>query len=394
MTVPLSVLDLAPVSAGSSPRQALRNTVELARKAEEWGYHRYWLAEHHFVAVASASPITLIALVAAATSRIRVGSGAVQLGHHTSASIVEGFGTVDALHPGRLDLGIGRSGHRRAQFGAEAGAPKGAHPVDDAATGRTTVRDGVVVPPAFDPRGLGDRRRYLAGLAALHLPGAEPLDFAAQVAEIRALLDGTYVSADGVPLHAVPGEGARVQLWLFGSSGGESAELAGRLGLPFAAAYHTAPGTALEAVAAYRAAFRPSVQLAEPYVVVSADVVVAEDDATARHLASTYGHWVHSIRAGGGAAEILDPDTAAPLTPDQRRLVEDRLATQFVGSPATVVERLGALQRATGANELLVTSVTHDHAARLASHRLLAEAWGLPPAARDGHARTGAAVTP
>ncbi len=208
------------------------------------------------------------------------------------------------------------------------------------------------------------------------------------------MLDGTYVSADGVPLHAVPGEGARVQLWLFGSSGGESAELAGRLGLPFAAAYHTAPGTALEAVAAYRAAFRPSVQLAEPYVVVSADVVVAEDDATARHLASTYGHWVHSIRAGGGAAEILDPDTAAPLTPDQRRLVEDRLATQFVGSPATVVERLGALQRATGANELLVTSVTHDHAARLDSHRLLAEAWGLPPAARDGHARTGAAVTP
>uniref|UniRef100_UPI002454855F LLM class flavin-dependent oxidoreductase n=1 Tax=Nocardia farcinica TaxID=37329 RepID=UPI002454855F len=125
MTVPLSVLDLAPVSAGSSPRQALRNTVELARKAEEWGYHRYWLAEHHFVAVASASPITLIALVAAATSRIRVGSGAVQLGHHTSASIVEGFGTVDALHPGRLDLGIGRSGHRRAQFGAEAGGGGG-----------------------------------------------------------------------------------------------------------------------------------------------------------------------------------------------------------------------------------------------------------------------------
>jgi len=404
MSVPLSVLDLAPISAGSTPQQALRNTVELAQRAEQWGYHRFWLAEHHFVAVASSSSITLIGLVAAATSRIRVGSGAVQVGHHTAASIVEGFGTIDALYPGRLDLGLGRSAHRRAKFGqaADAAAPDQGTAVADPGTGTAVAaaggqpgapvsgvkpatevreRDGVVIPPPFDFSALAVKERYLAGLQALHLPGAQPVDFPDYLDQVRALLDGTYRTPEGVHLHAVPGERARVQLWLFGSSGGESAELAGRLGLPFAVAYHTVPATALDAVHAYRAAFRPSVELAEPYVVVSADVVVAEDDATAQHLASTYGHWVHSIRAEGGATEVLDPDTAAPLSPQQRRVVEDRLLTQFVGSPDTVVRRLDALQRATGASELLITSVTHDHKARLESHRLLAQAWGLREAA-------------
>lgn len=376
MTVPLSILDLSPISAGSSAAQALRNTVDLAQHAEQWGYHRYWLAEHHFVSVASSASLTLLGLVAAATSRIRVGTGAVQVGHHTSASIVEAFGTVDALHPGRLDLGLGRSGHRRGQFGAEKSAAKGGRPVLDAVTGRTRIRDGVVVPPPFDPRGITDRSRFVASLAALQQPGAEAPAFADQVDEVRALLDGTF-TVDDIALHAVPGEGARVELWLFGSTAGESAEVAGRLGLPFAAAYHVAPGTALDAVEAYRAAFRPSAVLAEPHVIVSADVVVAADDATARHHASTYGHWVHSIRSGSGASEYLDPATAAPLTADQLRLVEDRLAAQIVGSPETVTERLEALVRVTGAAELLVTTITHDHADRLESHRLLADAWGL-----------------
>ncbi len=376
MTVPLSILDLSPISEGSSAAQALRNTVDLAQHAEQWGYHRYWLAEHHFVSVASSASLTLLGLVAAATSRIRVGTGAVQVGHHTSASIVEAFGTVDALHPGRLDLGLGRSGHRRGQFGAEKSAAKGGRPVVDAVTGRTRIRDGVVVPPPFDPRGITDRSRFVAGLEALQQPGATAPDFPDQVDEVRALLDGTF-TVDDIALRAVPGEGAQVQLWLFGSTAGESAEVAGRLGLPFAAAYHVAPGTALDAVEAYRAAFRPSAVLAEPHVIVSADVVVAADDATARHHASTYGHWVHSIRSGSGASEYLDPGTAAPLTADQLRLVEDRLAAQIVGSPDTVTERLEALVRVTGAAELLVTTITHDHADRLESHRLLADAWGL-----------------
>ncbi|MBF6300363.1 LLM class flavin-dependent oxidoreductase [Nocardia amamiensis] len=377
MTVPLSILDLSPVSTGSTPQQALHNTIDLAQHAEQWGYHRYWLAEHHFVAVASSSSITLIGLVAAATTRIRVGSAAVQVGHHTSASIVEAFGTIDALYPGRLDLGLGRSGHRRIQFGAEAARPKGGKTVGDSVTGRTEIRDGVVVPPPFDPRRIVDRSRFIASLSTLQQRGAQPLDFAEQVEEVRALLDGAFVSPEGVALHAVPGEGAQVQLWLFGSTAGESAELAGRLGLPFAAAYHVSPGTALDAIESYRAAFRPSPILAEPYVVISADVVVAHDDATAQLLAAGYGHWVHSIRSGAGAAPYPDPATIEPLTADQQRLVDDRLATQFVGAPSTVVERLAALQQVSGADELLVTSVTYRHADRLESHRLLAEAWGL-----------------
>ncbi|MEU4415311.1 LLM class flavin-dependent oxidoreductase [Nocardia salmonicida] len=375
MSVPLSILDLSPISEGSSAAQALRNTVDLAQHAEQWGYHRYWLAEHHFVSVASSSSLTLLGLVAAATSRIRVGTGAVQVGHHTSASIVEAFGTVDALHPGRLDVGLGRSGHRRSQFGAETATTRGGRPVLDAVTGRTEIRDGVVVPPPFDPRRVTDRSRFLASAEALQQPGAESLDFADQVAEVQALIAGRYFTPKGVELHAVPGEGIDAELWLFGSSAGESAELAGKSGLPFAAAYHVSPGTALDAVAAYRAAFQPSEQLAEPRVIVSADVVVAADDDTAGHHASSYGHWVHSIRSGG-ATEYLDPATASPLTPDQLRLVADRLASQIVGSPTTVVERLDALQKVTGADELLITTITHDHADRLESHRLLAEAWG------------------
>ncbi len=383
MTIPLSILDLAPISAGSTAQQALRNTIDLAQHAEQWGYRRYWLAEHHFVSVASSSSITLIGLVAAATTRIRVGSAAVQVGHHTSASIVEAFGTIDALYPGRLDLGLGRSGHRRTQFGAQPTHPKAGHPVADTVTGRPQVRAGVVVPPPFDPGRITDKSKFLASLGALQQQGAQAPDFPDQIDEVRALLNGTYRGAEGVALHAVPGEGAQVQLWLFGSSAGETAELAGKLGLPFAAAYHVSPGTALDAVAAYRAAFRPSADLAEPYVVISADVVVAPDDARAQHLAATYGHWVHSIRSGAGAAEYLDPDAATPLTPEQHRLVDDRLATQFVGSPRTVVERLQALQRVTGANELLVTSITHRHEDRLESHRLLADAWGRAPASPD-----------
>ncbi|MBF6273312.1 MULTISPECIES: LLM class flavin-dependent oxidoreductase [Nocardia] len=372
MTVPLSILDLSPVSAGSTPRQALRNTIDLARHAEAWGYRRFWVAEHHFVAVASSAPTTLIALIAAATDSIRVGSAAVQAGQYTSAAVVEAFGTIDALYPGRLDLGLGRSAHRIAEVRSAGVKPV---PAPDRPT---RVRDGVVIPPPFSPGRLLDTTRLAASFEALQLPGTKPLDYGRQVREIRDLLSGNYRSSEGVALHAVPGEGAEVQLWLFGSSGGESAQLAGRLGLPFAANYHVSPGTIVETVEAYRAAFRPSAVLDRPYLVVSADVVVADDDATATHLASTYGHWVYSIRSGAGAAEYLDPDTAPPLTEQQQRLVHDRVTTQFVGAPNVVAERLSALQQLTGADELVVTSVTYRHEDRLRSHELLASEWGLP----------------
>ena len=379
---PLSVLDLAPISEGSNPAAALANTIDLAQHAEQWGYRRYWVAEHHFVAVAGSNPAVLIGQIAGATTTIRVGSAAVQVGQTTAVSVVESFGLLDAFHPGRIDLGLGRSGQRRAEAVTATPTPSTPTPSTPAATlprlpRPSRVVDGVVLPEPFDVSALLANSRLARSFEVLTQPGAQTPDFAEQVADIAALLEGTYRSPSGLQLHAVPGEGADVELWIFGSSKGQSAQVAGARGLPFVANYHVSPGTTLEAVQAYRAAFRPSAVLAEPYVVVSADVVVAEDDDTARHLASTYGHWVYSIRSGHGAVEYPDPATAPPLDDEQRALVADRLETQFVGSPDTVVERLAALGKLTDADELVITSVTHDHGDRLRSHELLAKKWGL-----------------
>lgn len=368
--IPLSVLDLAPISSGSDAAAALRNSVALAQHCEELGYRRFWLAEHHFVAVASSSTITLIGLIAAATERIRVGSAAVQIGHHTSTSVVEGFGTIDALYPGRLDLGLGRSGQRRSEALAAATRAPRRTPAPERVVG------GLLIPEPFPIEQLLSSPRLAALHTAVQFPGTTPPDFADAVDEVLALLAGNF-TADDVALSAVPGEGAQVSVWIFGSSKGQSAQVAGANGLPFVANYHVSPSTVLEAVEAYRASFRPSKVLAQPYVVVSADVVVAADDDTARRLASTYGHWVYSIRSGAGAAPYLDPASAPPLTDEQYALVADRVRTQFVGAPDTVVEGLSTLARVTGADELVVTSVTHDFADRKRSHELLARAWGI-----------------
>jgi alkanesulfonate monooxygenase SsuD/methylene tetrahydromethanopterin reductase-like flavin-dependent oxidoreductase (luciferase family) len=370
MTVPLSILDLAPIVAGGTVRDALRNTIDLARRAEEAGYHRYWLAEHHLaLGVASSAPAVLIGLVAAATGRIRVGSGAVQLGHQTPLAVVEQFGTLDALHPGRIDLGLGRSGQRRAEVAKAASAPP---PVREAA-----LVDGLLIPRPYSFASLAKSPLFALYGALLQQPGAESPDFADQVDEITALLAGTYRSPEGHEAHAVPGEGAEPQVWILGSSGGQSAQVAGERGLPFAANYHVSPATVLEAVNAYREAFKPSAALAEPYVLVSADVVVARDDETARRLASPYGLWVRSIRTGRGAIPFPTPEEAAAheWSEEDRALVADRIDTQFAGSPQTVAERLRVLRRVTGADELLVTTITHDHADRVRSFQLLAEEW-------------------
>jgi alkanesulfonate monooxygenase SsuD/methylene tetrahydromethanopterin reductase-like flavin-dependent oxidoreductase (luciferase family) len=371
MSVPLSILDLSPISEGGDAATALRNTVDLARHAEQWGYKRYWLAEHHFVAVASSQPALVIGQIAAATERIRVGAAAVQLGHTTAAAAVESFGILDAFHPGRIDFGVGRSGQRQRDASTKPGAAKPTREL------RTEWRDvgGVVVPPPFDIRTLvTDALR--AQLSVLQQPEAVTPDFADQIDDILAMLDGRYRVGD-LPVHAVPGERAGLTPWVFGSSKGQSARVAGARGLPFVASYHITPATALDAVDAYRAAFTPSPTLEKPYVVVSADVVVADDAETARHLASTYGHWVYSIRKGGGAVPYPDPDTSGPLTDEQQAVVKDRTATQFVGDADTVAEKLETLAGVTGADELVVTSVTHRHADRLRSHELLAKRWGL-----------------
>ncbi|OBH20064.1 luciferase [Mycobacterium sp. E1715] len=371
MTVtPLSILDLSPITAGCDPATALRNTIDLAQHAERWGYKRYWLAEHHFVAVASSSPAVLIGQIAAATDHIRVGSAAVQIGHTTPIAVVESFGILDALYPDRIDMGLGRSGQRRTEAAA---SPPAASP---SAPRLWTDVEGIVIPAPFDPTALMKSDRMRAQASVLAQPCAQPADFGEQIDAIEALLDGTY-SVDGHELHAVPGERAQLTPWIFGSTRGQSADVAGARGLPFVASYHITPGTALDAIAAYRDAFRPSARLDRPYVVVSADVVVAEDSATARHLAAGYGRWVHSIRSGQGAIPYPDPDLCEPLTDDELELVADRTATQFVGNPDEVADRLELLRRVSGADELVITSVTHRHTDRLRSHELIAKRWGL-----------------
>ena len=373
MTVPLSILDLAPISEGSDAATALLNTVDLAKHAEQWGYKRYWIAEHHFVAVASSAPAVLIGQIAAATERIRVGAAAVQLGQTTAVAVAESFGMLDAFYPGRIDLGVGRSGPRRR----DPNKPRAPKP--DLSTEWRDV-GGVVVPPPFDISALMRNPRLRAKMSVLTQQEAVPPDFGDQVCDILAMLDGSYRIAyqDGtVDAHATPGEGAGLTPWVFGSSKGQSAQVAGARGLPFVASYHITPSTALDAVDAYRAAFQPSAALAEPYVVVSADIVVADDSATARHLASSYGHWVHSIRAGDGAIPYPDPDGVTPLSDEENELVKDRTATQFVGDADEVADKLDTLRRVTDADELVITSVTHRYSDRLRSHELIAKRWGL-----------------
>jgi alkanesulfonate monooxygenase SsuD/methylene tetrahydromethanopterin reductase-like flavin-dependent oxidoreductase (luciferase family) len=370
---PLSVLDLVPVTSGSTAAGALRNSIDLACQAERLGYARYWFAEHHLnPGVAGTSPAVVLALTAAATSAIRIGSGAVQLGHRTALSTVEEFGLIDALHPGRLDLGLGRSGGRPASRDSVP-AQAGGTPVVD---GRAP--NGLRIPPRFSPEHLLKSPRFQLQKTLLQQPGAQAQDYGEQVDDILALLRGSYRSAEGVEAHVVPGEGADVQVWILGSSGGQSAQVAGANGLRFAANYHVSPATVLEAAEGYRAAFRPSADLDRPYVSVSADVVVAADEATARELATGYGLWVRSIRSGEGAIAFPTPQQARAHTwtdPD-RALVADRVDTQFVGSPKQVAGQLEQLREATGADELIITTITHDHADRVRSYELLAEEWG------------------
>jgi alkanesulfonate monooxygenase SsuD/methylene tetrahydromethanopterin reductase-like flavin-dependent oxidoreductase (luciferase family) len=378
-TTPLTVLDLVPISSGSSPAEALRNSIALARATESFGYYRYWFAEHHLnPGVAGTSPAVVLALTADATSTIRIGSGAVQLGHRTALSTVEEFGLIDALHPGRLDLGLGRSGGRPQPHPQDREpALVGAARQDDTGKGSRRAPNGLLIPPRFSVEKLLGSPRFGMQKRLLQLPGASPQDYGEQVADILALLRGTYRSPDGVEGHAIPGEDANVQVWILGSSGGQSASVAGENGLRFAANYHVSPATVLEAAQGYRAAFRPSADLDKPHVSVSADVVVAKDEAAARELASGYGLWVRSIRTGEGAIPFPTPTEAGAhtWTDEDRALVADRVDTQFVGSPGQVADKLEQLQEATGADELIITTITHDPADRVRSYRLLADEW-------------------
>jgi luciferase family oxidoreductase group 1 len=323
-TVALSVLDLVPVNSRNDPAEALRFTTELARQAERWGYRRFWVAEHHNMpAIASSAPAVLIAHLAAATSTIRVGSGGVMLPNHAPLVVAEQFGTLEALHPGRIDLGVGRA-------------------------------------PGTDGRTALALRRSMAGLSAEHFPE--------EFEDLRAMLAG-----DPTRLRAVPTPAGTPQFWLLGSST-FSAALAGKLGLPFSFAHHFAAANTEPALAVYRRSFQPSATLDRPYAMVAVNVVCADTDSDARYLARP--GWLSFLALRSGRPVPLPtPEQAAehPFGPAEAAFLQERLAGQAVGSPDTVRRQLTELLERTGADELMVTSQLYDLADRLRSYELVAD---------------------
>lgn len=335
--VPLSVLDLAPVPTGSDAGAALRATTQLARHVEELGFRRFWVAEHHNMpGIASSSPAVLLAHLAAATDRIRVGSGGVMLPNHAPLVVAEQFGTLAALHPGRVDLGIGRA-------------------------------------PGTDQLTAYALRRTMQGLDAEQFPQ--------ELADLFGFLSGDF--AEDHPfrrIDAVPHAGTAPDVWLLGSSG-YSAQLAGRLGLPFCFAHHFSAANTVTAMSLYRENFRPSTHLAAPHGMIAVSVVCAEDDETARTLAAPFLLSFLRLRAGR-RGPVPTPQEAAdyPYTTLDRQLLEERVAGQAVGSPQTVRARLEELLATTGADELMLTTTTFDPADRLRSFDLVAR--DIAPALR------------
>ncbi|MBL7259973.1 LLM class flavin-dependent oxidoreductase [Actinoplanes sp. LDG1-01] len=297
-----------------------------------------------------------------ATSVPSTAEPAAPAGSSTGGAALAGSSTGGVAPAGSSTGGVALAG---SSTGASAGHAE------------ARVVDGLLIPKHFDFTPLATSPRAALFGKLLKQPHAEPLDLDQVVEDLQTLIAGPYTDGLGNEAHAVPGEGSDLELWILGSSGGESARVAGARGLPFAANYHVAPAKVLEAVEAYRAAFRPSKTLSAPHVLVSADVVVAEDDDTAKNLAIPYGLWVRSIRNGTGAIPYpsVDEALAHVWTDEDRDLVADRLDTHFVGSPRTVAERLETLRRVTAADELLVTTITHDHTDRVRSFELLAKEW-------------------
>ena len=327
--IPYSLLDLAPVCEGSTPREAFANMTALARHAEALGYHRYWLAEHHNMpGIASAATSVLVGHVAGATTRIRVGSGGVMLPNHAPLQVAEQFGTLASLYPGRIDLGLGRA------------------PGTDQATTRAL-------------------RRYYESADAF------PQD-------VTELLGYFEPARPGQPVQAVPGAGLDVPVWILGSSL-FGAQLAAALGLPYAFASHFAPAAMEEAVALYRRTFRPSGRLAAPYVMLALNVVGARTDAEARRLFTTQQQ--SFVRLRRGMPGLVPPpvdDIEAFWLPHEKAMVEQALACAVVGSPDTLAAGIAAFVQRHQPDELMLTANIFDHQARLDSFALAAEACRAP----------------
>ncbi len=320
--IPFSILDLSPVPMGSSVAQALRNTVDLARSAERWGYHRYWLAEHHSLpGVASAATAIVIAQVAAATESIRVGAGGIMLPNHAPLVIAEQFGTLESLFPGRIDLGLGRA------------------PGADQSTARALRRNLASNPDEF-PQDVIELMQYFAP--------AEP----------------------GQRIVAVPGAGLKVPLWILGSSL-FGAQVAAALGLPFAFASHFAPAAMMDAIAIYRQRFRASAQLQRPYLMLGFNVFAADSDEEARFLATSMQQAFVNLRSGQPTQ--LPPPVAGyeeQLSGTAKAVLADVLSCSAIGSPATVEQAVRDFVKRTSPDELMLTSQMFDHAARLRSFEI------------------------
>lgn len=376
MVTPLSVFDLVPLSEGQSPQEALQASLGLARRAEELGYARLWYGEHHLNAgVLGYAPALMIGLAGAVTSSLRLGSGAVLAGQRTALSIAEEFSLLQAAFGPRVDLGIGRAAIRRQN--SRAGMPP-ARSVPEASRDRST-REGLLLPAAPDLSQLLGSDRLEAASKLLVPEGAVIPGYGELIDQLLAFLDGE-ANIDGVELpEAAAPTPDSPEVWVLGSSAGESAEVAGRQGLRFGANYHVAPSNVTDAVRHYRDSFVPGRGLNTPYVIVSAEVLVAETDERAEHLAEGYAEWVYSIRSGRGAVPYPHPVSARnnPLAPAARPLVRDRVATRFVGTPERVADQLAVLQQATDADELLISTIAHEPQDRLRSFELLAKVWGL-----------------
>lgn len=371
--IPLSILDLAPVTQGTTGQEALRAAVEVAQAAEGAGYKRYWFAEHHLApGVASSAPAVLSAIVAGQTSRIRVGSGAVLLSTTSPLVAAEQFGTISAFHPDRLDLGVGRA-FTPPKSTEQTGPIVQSEPAEPS----DRVIHGTLFPKARKLPNDSALRERLLSEKKLVSANRQPAPFGEEIDLILNLQQGAHHSEDG-RVHASPAvAGSDFALFVLASSGGESATVAAERGLPIVANYHVSPATTLETVKAYREAFKPGV-LDSPYVIVSADVLVADTQEKADTLAQPFAEWVLSIRsARNGAAvyrtpaEALERDwTAAELD-----AVEDRVSTRFVGTASSVTAQLEGLAQATDADEILITTIAHTHLDRLRSVELLAARW-------------------
>ncbi|MFF2654065.1 LLM class flavin-dependent oxidoreductase [Streptomyces sp. NPDC058045] len=345
--VPLSVLDLVTVGAGSTASRALRTGVELARLAESRGFHRYWVAEHHSMpGVASTSPAVILAHLTAHTERIRLGSGGVMLPNHAPLVIAEQFGTLEALAPGRIDLGLGRA------------------PGTDGATAAALRRTD-----------------------NLH-EGAD--EFPQLLAELTRFLDDDF--PDGHPyarIHAVPGpvqgsapggvqSPARPPLWLLGSSG-FSARLAGVLGLPFAFAHHFSARNTVPALDLYRESFRPSAVLDAPYALIGVAALAADEEREARRQVLAAALNMVRLRTGRpGLVPTPEEAEAHPFSAAEREFVESWNANVIHGTPDAVRTGLDELQKRTGADELMLTANAHSGELRVRSYELIADAYRLP----------------